>query len=211
MKAKVLTLDSGDAGEIDLKDEIFGLEPREDLIHRVVVWQLAKRRAGTHKTLTRGEINRTTKKVYRQKGTGSARHGARSAPLYVGGGKAMGPVLRSHEFDLPKKVRAAGLRHALSAKARDSKIIVLDAASVGEVKTKALAARLGKLGAGRHLLIVDGTFEEKFALSARNLAKVSLLPAEGLNVYDVLRRDTLVLTKAAIQAIEGRFAKGTVA
>jgi large subunit ribosomal protein L4 len=203
MKAKVLTLDSADAGEIDLKDEIFGLEPRADLMQRVVVWQLAKRRAGTHKTKTRGEVNRTTKKVYRQKGTGSARHGARSAPTYVGGGKAMAPVVRSHEFDLPKKVRAAGLRHALSSKARDSKLIVLDAASVGEVKTKALALRLGKLGHG-HILIVDGNFDEKFALSARNLAKVSLLPASGLNVYDVLRRDTLVLTKAAIQAIEER-------
>jgi large subunit ribosomal protein L4 len=203
MKAKVLTLDSGDAGEIDLKDEIFGLTPRADLMQRVVVWQLAKRRAGTHKTKTRGEVNRTTKKVYRQKGTGSARHGARSAPLYVGGGKAMAPVVRSHEFDLPKKVRAAGLRHALSSKARDSKLIVLDAASVSEAKTKALAKRLGKLGAG-HLLIVDGAFEPNFQLSARNLAKVSLLSADGLNVYDVLRRDTLVMTKAAVKAIEER-------
>lgn len=203
MKAKVLNLDAADAGEIDLKDEIFGLEPRQDLMQRVVVWQLAKRRAGTHKTKTRGEVNRTTKKVYRQKGTGSARHGARSAPTYVGGGKAMAPVVRSHEFDLPKKVRAAGLRHALSSKARDSKLVVLDAAAVGEVKTKALAARLGKLGQG-HILVVDGNFDEKFALSARNLAKVSLLPASGLNVYDILRRDTLVLTKAAIQAIEER-------
>jgi len=203
MKAKVLTLDSGDAGEIELKDDIFVLTPRADLIQRVVVWQLAKRRAGTHKTKTRGEVNRTTKKVYRQKGTGSARHGARSAPLYVGGGKAMAPVVRSHEFDLPKKVRAAGLRHALSSKARDSKLIVVDAASVGEVKTKALAKRLGKLGSG-HLLIVDGAFEPSFQLSARNLAKVSLLPADGLNVYDVLRRDTLVMTKAAVKAIEER-------
>ena len=203
MKAKVLNLDAADAGEIELKDEIFGLEPRQDLMQRVVVWQLAKRRAGTHKTKTRGEVNRTTKKVYRQKGTGSARHGARSAPTYVGGGKAMAPVVRSHEFDLPKKVRAAGLRHALSAKARDSKLVVLDAASVGEVKTKALATRLGKLGEG-HILVVDGNFDVKFALSARNLAKVSLLPASGLNVYDILRRDTLVLTKAAIQAIEER-------
>ena len=208
MKAKVLTLDSGDAGEIDLKDEIFGLEPRADLIQRVIVWQLAKRRAGTHKTKRRGEVNRTTKKVYRQKGTGSARHGARSAPQYVGGGKAMAPVVRSHEFDLPKKVRQAGLRHALSAKARDSKIIVLDAASVKEIKTKALGQRLGKLGSG-HLLIVDGTFDDKFTKSARNLAKVSLLPAGGLNVYDVLRRDTLVLTKAAIQALEARLGEGS--
>jgi large subunit ribosomal protein L4 len=210
MKAKVLTLDAGDAGEIELKDEIFGLIPRADLMQRVVVWQLAKRRAGSHKTLTRGEVNRTTKKVYRQKGTGSARHGARSAPLYVGGGKAMGPVLRSHEFDLPKKVRAAGLRHALSSKARDAKLIVLDAASVGEVKSKALALRLGKLGTG-HMLIVDGKFDRNFALSARNLAKVSLLPAVGLNVYDVLHRDTLVLTRAAVQAIEERLSKGTSA
>lgn len=207
MKAKVLTLESGDAGEIDLKDEIFGLEPRADLIQRVIVWQLAKRRAGTHKTKTRGEVNRTTKKVYRQKGTGSARHGARSAPLYVGGGKAMAPVVRSHEFDLPKKVRAAGLRHALSAKARDSKIVVLDAASVKEIKTKTLGQSLGKLGRG-HLLIVDGQFDDKFTKSARNLAKVSLLPAGGLNVYDILRRDTLVLTKAAISAIEARLASG---
>ena len=203
MKAKVLTLGAADAGEIDLKDEIFGLDPRADLIQRVVRWQLAKRRAGTHKTKTRGEVNRTTKKVYRQKGTGSARHGARSAPLYVGGGKAMAPVVRSHEFDLPKKVRAAGLRHALSSKVRDSKLIVLDAASVGEVKTMALAKALGKLSGGQ-VLIVDGTFDEKFALSARNLAKVSLLPAEGLNVYDVLRRDILIMTKAAVKAIEER-------
>jgi large subunit ribosomal protein L4 len=203
MKTKVMTLDAADAGEIELSDAIFGLEPRSDLMQRVVVWQLAKRRAGTHKTLTRGEVNRTTKKVYRQKGTGSARHGARSAPLYVGGGKAMGPVLRSHEFDLPKKVRAAGLRHALSAKAKDSKLIVVDQAAVDAVKTKTLAKRLSKLGSG-HMLIVDGALDEKFALSARNIANISLLPAEGLNVYDVLRRDTLVLTKAAVKAIEER-------
>ena len=136
MKLKVLNLDAKSAGEIELNDEIFGLEPRADLIQRVIVWQLAKRRAGTHKTKTRGEINRTTKKWYRQKGTGSARHGARSAPLFVGGGKAMAPVVRSHEFDLPKKVRAAGLCHALSSKAKDSKLIVLDAASVDAVKTE---------------------------------------------------------------------------
>ena len=205
MKTKVLTLDSADAGEIDLNDDIFGLEPRADLIQRVIIWQLAKRRAGTHKTKTRGEVNRTTKKVYRQKGTGSARHGARSAPLFVGGGKAMAPVVRSHEFDLPKKVRAAGLRHALSSKAKDAKLIVLDAASVAEIKTKTLAQRLGKLGSG-HMLIVDGAFDEKFHRSARNLAKVSLIPAAGLNVYDVLRRDTLVMTKAAVKAIEERLA-----
>lgn len=203
MKAKVLTLDAGDAGEIELNDAIFGLEPRADLMHRVVVWQLAKRRAGTHKTKTRGEVNRTTKKVYRQKGTGSARHGARSAPLYVGGGKAMAPVVRSHAYDLPKKVRTTALKHALSAKAKESKLVILDAAQVDSVKTNAVAKKLGKLAAG-HVLLVDGAFDEKFALSARNLERVSLLPADGLNVYDVLRRDTLIVTKSAIKAIEER-------
>jgi large subunit ribosomal protein L4 len=203
MKTRVLTLDAADAGEIELNDSIFGLDPRTDLIQRVVVWQLAKRRAGTHKTLTRGEVNRTTKKWYRQKGTGSARHGARSAPLFVGGGKAMAPVNRSHEFDLPKKVRAAGLRHALSSKAKGKKLIVVDAAAASEIKTKALAERLKKLG-DAHMLIVDHAFDEKFERSARNLPHVSLLAADGLNVYDVLRRDTLVLTKAAVKAIEER-------
>jgi large subunit ribosomal protein L4 len=203
MKTKVVTLDAADAGEIELNDSIFGLTPRKDLIQRVVVWQLAKRRAGTHKTKTRSEINRTTKKWYRQKGTGSARHGARSAPLFVGGGKAMAPVVRSHEFDLPKKVRAAGLRHALSAKAKGDQLIVVDAVSAKETKTKALAARLKKLGTNR-MLIVDGEFEQNFERSARNLANVVLLPAAGLNVYDVLRQDTLVLTKAAVKAIEER-------
>jgi large subunit ribosomal protein L4 len=203
MKQKVLNLDAESAGEIDLNDDIFGLEPRADLIQRVIVWQLAKRRAGTRKTKTRGEINRTTKKWYRQKGTGSARHGARSAPQFVGGGKAMAPVLRSHEFDLPKKVRAAGLCHALSSKAKDSKLIVLDQASVDSIKASALAKRLNKI-ASSGMLIVDGTFDQKFALSARNLANVALVPVAGLNVYDILRRDTLVMTKAAIKAIEER-------
>jgi large subunit ribosomal protein L4 len=205
MKTKVMTLDAKSAGEIDLSDEIFGLEPRADLLQRVVVWQLAKRRAGTHKTLRRGEVNRTTKKWYKQKGTGSARHGARSAPQFVGGGKAMAPVLRSHAFDLPKKVRALGLRHALSAKAKDSKLIVLDEAKSGEIKTKLLVQALSNLGIG-NALIVDGAFDENFALSARNIPAVALLVAEGLNVYDILRRDTLVLTKAAVKAIEERLA-----
>ncbi len=205
MKAKVVTLEAKAAGEIDLKDEIYGLSPREDILQRVVVWQLAKRRAGTHKTLTRGEVNRTTKKWYKQKGTGQARHGARSAPLFVGGGKAMGPVLRSHEFSLPKKVRALGLRHALSAKAKDSKIIVVDEVASKEIKTKTLAKNLDRLGA-MNALIVDGAFDNNFAMSARNLRNITLVPAAGLNVYDILRRDTLVLTKAAVKAIEERFA-----
>jgi large subunit ribosomal protein L4 len=205
MKSKVVTLDNKAAGEIELSDAIFGLEPRTDLIQRVVVWQLAKRRAGSHKTLRRGEVNRTTKKWYKQKGTGAARHGARSAPQFVGGGKAMAPVLRSHEFDLPKKVRTLGLRHALSAKAKDSNLIVVDAATAKEAKTKALAKRLAKLGAGS-TLIVDSAFDKNFTLSARNLADVALLPTAGLNVYDILKHHTLVLTTAAVKAIEERLA-----
>jgi large subunit ribosomal protein L4 len=203
VKAQVLNLDADSTSEIELKDSIFGLEPRADLIHRVVVWQLAKRRAGTHKVLTRGEINRTKKKVYRQKGTGQARHGARSAPLFVGGAKAMGPVQHSHAFDLPKKVRALGLRHALSAKAKDGALLVIDGAKAGSVKTKDLVRRLGKIGA-ENALIVDGEFDGNFALSARNLAGIGLLPAAGLNVYDILRRDKLVLTTAAVKALEER-------
>ena len=205
MKTKVLNLDAKATGEIELNDSIYGLEPRKDLLQRVVVWQLAKRRAGTHKVLTRGEINRTKKKLYKQKGTGQARHGARSAPLFVGGAKAMGPVQHSHEFDLPKKVKALGLRHALSTKAKEGAIVVLDAAKVDSVKTKALAERFGKLGVDS-VLVVDGEFDKNFSLSARNLAHVALLPAAGLNVYDILKRDKLVLTTAAVKLIEERLA-----
>ncbi len=205
MKTKILTLDNKAGGEIDLIDAIYGLDPRADLIHRVVVWQLAKRRAGTHKVLTRGEINRTKKKLYKQKGTGQARHGARSAPLFVGGAKAMGPVQHSHEFDLPKKVRALGLKHALSSKAKDGSIIVLDEAKSKEIKTGDLAKRFGKLGLAS-ALVVDGEFDKNFQLSARNLSHVSLVPAAGLNVYDIMKRDKLVLTAAAVKAIEERLA-----
>lgn len=203
MKAKVFNLDAADEGEIELKDSIFGLEPRVDLIQRVVVWQLAKRRAGTHKVLTRGEINRTKKKLYRQKGTGQARHGARSAPLFVGGAKAMGPVQHSHAFDLPKKVRALGLKHALSSKAKNGAIVVLDNAKSETIKTKELAQQLGRLGLA-NALVVDGEFDRNFMLSARNLAGIGILPAAGLNVYDILHREKLVLTRAAVQAIEER-------
>ena len=203
MKAKVLHLDQDATSDIELNDSIFGLEPRPDLLQRVVVWQLAKRRAGTHKVLTRGEINRTKRKVYRQKGTGQARHGARSAPLFVGGAKAMGPVQHSHAFDLPKKVRALGLKHALSAKAKDGALIVIESAKVDAIKTKELAKRLDKIGA-KNALIVDGEFDGNFTLSARNLSGVGLLPTAGLNVYDILRRDKLVLTTAAVKAIEER-------
>jgi large subunit ribosomal protein L4 len=203
MKAKVLNLDNKDAGEIELVDSIYGLEPRIDLIQRVVEWQRAKRRSGTHKVLTRGEINRTKHRVGKQKGGGTARHGARSAPLFVGGAKAMGPVNHSHEFDLPKKVKALGLKHALSAKAKNGGIVVIEDAKASAVKTKDLAQRFDKLGVAK-ALIVDGEFDDNFALSARNINHVSLLPAKGLNVYDIMRSGKLVLTKAAVQAIEER-------
>src|ERR1700761_7681534 len=205
MKTKVLNLDNKSAGDVELSDDIFGLEPRADLIQRVVVWQLAKRRAGTHKILTRGEINRTKKKVYKQKGTGQARHGARSAPLFVGGAKAMGPVNHSHEFDLPKKVKALGLRHALSAKAKGGAIVVLDEAKSKEIKTKALADQFGKLGVGK-VMVIDAEFDKNFKLPAPNLSDVNLLPMAGINVYDIMRSDKLVLTTAAIKAIEARLA-----
>src|SRR6202012_5447550 len=205
MKTKILNLDNKSAGDVELNDAIFGLEPRQDLIQRVVVWQLAKRRSGQHKVLTRGEINRTKKKMYKQKGTGQARHGARSAPLFVGGAKAMGPVNHSHEFDLPKKVKALGLKHALSSKAKGGNIVVIDEAKAKEIGTGKLAKQFGKMGVGK-ALVGDGEFDKNFHMSARNLAHVSLLPASGLNVYDIMRSDKLVLTKAALTAIEERFA-----
>ncbi len=203
MKTKILNLDNKSAGDVELNDAIFGLEPRTDLIQRVVVWQLAKRRSGQHKVLTRAEVNRTKKKVYKQKGTGQARHGARSAPLFVGGAKAMGPVAHSHEFDLPKKVKALGLRHALSAKAKGGQIVVLDEAKSKDIKTGALAKQFDKLKLGR-ALVVDGEFDKNFQMSARNLANVALLPVAGINVYDIMRSDQLVLTTAAVKAIEAR-------
>src|SRR5580693_5879992 len=210
MKTKLFNLDNKAQGEIELKDEIYGLEPRVDLIQRVVVWQLAKRRAGTHKVLTRGEVNRTKKKVYKQKGTGNARHGARSAPLFVGGAKAMGPVAHSHEFDLPKKVKALGLRHALSSKAKNGAIVILDEAKSKDIKTGALAKQFGKLKIGK-ALVIDGEFDKNFQLSARNLTAVALLPVTGINVYDIMRSDQLVLTTAAVKAIEARLGEGVKA
>src|SRR6195952_1312584 len=205
MKTKVLNLDNKSAGDVELSDAIFGLEPRADLIQRVVVWQLAKRRSGQHKVLTRAEINRTKKKMYKQKGTGQARHGARSAPLFVGGAKAMGPVSHSHEFDLPKKVKALGLKHALSSKAKAGSIVVLDEAKSKDVKTGALAKQFGKMGLGK-ALVIDAEFDKNFQMSARNLADVALLPMAGINVYDIMKSGTLVLTPAAIKAIEARLA-----
>jgi large subunit ribosomal protein L4 len=205
VKTKVLNLDNKSTGEVELNDAIFGLEPRPDLIQRVVVWQLAKRRSGQHKVLTRAEVNRTKKKHGPQKGSGGARHGQRSAPLFVGGAKAMGPVAHSHEFDLPKKVKALGLKHALSSKAKDGNIVVLDEAKAKEPKTGALAKQFGALGFEK-VLIVDGEFDKNFQMSARNISHVGMLPAKGLNVYDIMRSDKLVLTTAALKMIEERLA-----
>ena len=205
MKTKVFNLDNKAAGDVELNDAIYGLEPRADLIQRVVVWQLAKRRSGQHKTLTRAEINRTKHKLGKQKGGGVARHGARSAPQFVGGGKAMGPVVHSHEFDLPKKVRALGLKHALSSKAKAGNIVVIEEAKSAAIKTAALAKQFGGLGLTK-ALVVDGEFDKNFEMSARNINHVSLLPAKGLNVYDIMRSEKLVLTKAAVAAIEERLA-----
>ena len=205
MKTQVLSLENQANGEVELSDSIFGLEPRADLIQRVVVWQLAKRRSGNHQILTRGEVNRTKKKFGNQKGGGGARHGQRSAPLFTGGAKAMGPVTHSHEFDLPKKVRALGLKHALSIKAKAGNIVVLDEAKSAAIKTAVLAKQLGGLGAS-NALVVDGEFDANFAKSAHNLAAVSLLQVVGLNVYDIMKREKLVLTTAALKAIEERLA-----
>lgn len=188
-----------------MSDDIFGLEPRQDIIHRMVLWQLAKRQAGTHKTKTRAEIARTGKKIYRQKGTGGARHGSARAPIFRGGGRAMGPVVRSHAHDLPKKVRQLALKHALSAKVKAGGLIVIDDVKLAEPKTKVLAERFGKLGVANALIIGGAQVEENFARAARNIPNVDVLPVQGINVYDILRRDTLVLSKAAVDALEARF------
>jgi len=205
MQLNVTTLDGREAGSVQLSDAIFGLEPRADLIHRCIRWQLSRRQRGTHKVKNRAEINRTGKKMYRQKGTGSARHGSARANLFRGGGRAFGPVVRSHAIDLPKKVRALALRHALSAKAKDGGIIVLDTVTVDDGKTKALRERFGKLGLDNALIIDGADVAESFRLAARNIPNIDVLPVQGINVYDILRRHKLVLTKAALDALEARF------
>ncbi len=210
MKLDVITLDSGKAGSIELKDEIFGIEDiRPDILQRCVVWQLAKRRAGTHKIKTRNEVARTGKKMYKQKGTGGARHGSRKAAQFVGGAKVFGPVVRSHAFDLNKKVRALALRHALSSKAKSGSIVVLENAALAEPKTAAFRAQLAKMGLTNALVIAGPEVDANLKLAARNVPNIDVLPNAGLNVYDVLRRDTLVLTRSAIEAIEARFADET--
>ncbi len=197
----------GDAsGSVELKDEIYGLEPRADILARMVRWQLAKRRAGTHKVKNRAEIHRTGKKMYKQKGTGNARHGSARVAQFRGGGRAFGPLVRSHEHDLPKKVRALALRHALSTKAKAQTLIVVEDATLAEPKTAALKEQFGKLGLASALIIAGAEVDANFGLAARNLPNIDVLPVQGINVYDILRRDPLVLTKAAVDALEARFA-----
>ncbi|MBO0754654.1 MAG: 50S ribosomal protein L4 [Bradyrhizobiaceae bacterium] len=204
MELKVTSLDGKTIGSVTLKDEIFGLEPRPDILQRCVVWQLAKRQRGTHAVKNRSDIIRTGKKMYKQKGTGSARHGSARVNLFRGGGRAFGPVVRSHAIGLPKKVRALALKHALSAKAKDGGIVVLEKASITDAKTKELKARFANLGLDNALIIDGAEVEAGFQLAARNIPNIDVLPVQGINVYDILRRTKLVLTKAALDALEAR-------
>jgi len=205
MDMKITTLEGKEAGSVNLSDAIFGLEPRADIIQRCVNWQLARRQRGTHKTKARSEIWRPGKKMYGQKGTGGARHGSARVPQFRGGGRAFGPVVRSHAIDLPKKVRALALKHALSSKAKDGGIIVIDKATLDKAKTKALATQFGKLSLANALIIDGAELEANFASAARNIPNIDVLPIQGINVYDIMRRKTLVLTKAALDALEARF------
>lgn len=203
MKLDVIKLDGSKDGSVDLSDDLFGLEPRADILHRVVRWQRNNAQAGTHKVKTRSEVSYSTKKIYRQKGTGGARHGARSAPIFRKGGIYKGPTPRSHGHDLPKKVRALGLKHALSAKAQAGELVVIDMAQA-DGKTKTLAAQIKNLGWKRALVIDGADVNEGFATAAANIAGLDILPSMGANVFDILKRDTLVLTKAGVEALEAR-------
>ena len=204
MKLDVIKLDAKKAGSIDLDEAIFGLEPRTDILHRVVRWQRARAQAGTHKVKTRSETSYSTKKIYRQKGTGGARHGDRNAPIFRKGGVYKGPTPRSHAHDLTKKFRKLGLRHALSAKAGAGELVVIDVADMKDAKTSALAKAVKELGWKRALVIDGAEVDENFAKAARNIEGLDVLPSMGANVYDILKRDTLVLTKAGVQALEAR-------
>ena len=206
MKIDVQTLEAKKAGTVDLTDEVFALEPRADILHRMVAWQLAKRQAGTHKTKGRSEIALTGKKFVKQKGSGGARHGDRKAPQFRGGGRAFGPTPRSHAIDLPKKVRALALKHALSSKAKAGSLIVIDSVAQAEAKTAALRTTFGKLEWANALIIDGATVDQNFALAARNIPNIDVLPIQGINVVSILKRDKLVLTKAALEALEARFA-----
>ena len=205
MDLKVTTLDGKEAGSVTLNKDIFGLEPRTDLIQRCIVWQLAKRRAGTHDVKNRAEIWRTGKKSGPQKGSGGARHGSMRANLFRGGGRSFGPTPRSHAIELPKKVRALALRHALSAKAKDGAIVVLADLAAKDAKTKALTAQFEKLELANALIVGGAEIENNFRLAARGIPNIDVLPIQGINVYDILRRQKLVLTKAAVEALEARF------
>jgi large subunit ribosomal protein L4 len=204
MKLDVIRLDSGKAGTVDLDDAIFGLEPRADILHRVVRWQRAKAQAGTHSTLGKSDVSYSTRKIYKQKGTGGARHGSRKAPIFRHGGVYKGPQPRSHAHDLPKKVRALGLKHALSAKAQAGELIILEAATMADAKTAQLAKAARELGWKRVLIIDGAEINENFAKAARNIDTIDVLPSIGANVYDILKRDQLVITKAGLEALEAR-------
>jgi len=204
MKLNVITLDGAAAGTIDLDEALFGLEPRADILHRVVRWQRAKAQAGTHSVLTRAEVSYSTKKIYRQKGTGGARHGSKKASIFRHGGVVKGPISRSHAHDLPKQFRALGLRHALSAKAKAGELVILDTASIAEAKTASLAKTVAERGWKRVLVIDGAQVDGNFALAARNIEGIDVLPTIGANVYDILKRDTLVITKAGVEALEAR-------
>lgn len=206
MKVKVQTLDAVENGDIELNDEVFGVEPRADILHRVVTWQLEKRRGTARGTRERADVARTGKKLGRQKGGGVARHGDRRAPVFIGGGKAHGARVRDFNPGLNKKVRALGLKMALSSHAKAGSLVILDGLNVENGKTQVLLGNLSKLGFGKTSLVIDGdAVETTFALAARNLRQVNVLPAGGANVYDILKHDTLVLTRAAIEKLEARF------
>ena len=205
MQAEMTTFDAKKAGTVELSDAVFGLEPRPDILQRMVRYQLAKRRGGTVSVKDRSEINRTGHKAYRQKGTGQARHGSRRANLFRGGGRSFGPKPRSHAIELPKKVRALALKHALSSKAKSETLVVIDKCELKEAKTKELKSRFAKLGFGSVLIIDGAEVQDAFARAARNLPDVDVLPVAGINVYDILRHEKLVLTKAALEALEARF------
>ena len=210
MKLDVQTF-AGPAGDIDLSDDVFGVEPRADILHRVVTWQLEKRRGTARAARERSEVNRTGKKYGKQKGGGTARHGDRRAPIFVGGGKAHGPRVRDFDPSLNKKVRALGLRMALSSKARDGKLIVMDNLDMSEARTKVLAQQMSGLGLGKTTLVIDGdALNVGFAHASANLKEINLLPAVGANVYDILKHDTLVLTRAAVEKLEARFVRQEV-
>lgn len=204
MKCAVKTLDNKDAGEIDLADDVFATPVRQDLLARVVRWQLAKRRSGNHKTKGRSEVAGTTAKAYKQKGTGRARRGNLKSNIMVGGGVVFGPVVRDHGFSLPKKVRKLGLKTALSAKFAEGKLLVLDSLELKTPKTADLAKRFGKMGLGNALFIGGAAIDEDFRRAAANLQGIDVLPVQGANVYDIMRRETLVLTRQAVEGLEAR-------